>query len=300
VNLHQLRIFAAVAAEGSITGAGHRLHISQPAVSKQLAELEDTVGLPLLDRLPRGVVLTDAGRALQRHATAIFAAESSAETELAEMRGLSTGTVTMGASTTIGNYLLPPLLGAFDERYPGLTLDVDIQNTEHIQARVLGGELDFGLTEGLVTSDLLDVAVFVRDDIILIASPSSEYGRTRKLRRGALAKSRLILRERGSGTRAKVEESLADQGIDVVPLMSLGGTEAVKNAVAAGLGIAFVSRLAVEQELARTQLVEVKVPGLSIRRDLHLLTLKGKRLTASATAFVDMLRLQHRPPAKPR
>src|SRR5688572_3411728 len=124
MNLHHLRAFAMVASEGNITRAARKLQTSQPAVSKQLAELEDAVGTALLDRLPRGVSLTEAGQVLLRHAERIFAAERAAEAELAELSGLMRGRLSIGASTTIGGYLLPPVFGAFNRAYPRVKLEL--------------------------------------------------------------------------------------------------------------------------------------------------------------------------------
>lgn len=290
MNLNHLRVFAAVASQGSLTAAARSLRVSQPAVSKQLSELEAALGVSLLDRLPRGAVLSEAGEVLRRHAITIFAAERAAELELEELRGLSSGALSIGASTTIGNYLLPPLLAAFSRQYPRIQLDVEINNTHHIQAQVLEGRLDFGLTEGLVSSTSVEAEVVAHDEIVLISTPRGGLPKGPSLSSAELCNYPVIFREIGSGTRDVAEAALRAKGLDLKPMMSLGGTEAVKNAVASGLGLAFVSRLAIELELATKHLLVLKVPGLEIRRDLHLITLKGKRLSTAAQAFVELLR----------
>jgi DNA-binding transcriptional LysR family regulator len=290
MNLHQLRTFFAVATTGSVTAAARSLTVSQPGVSKQLAELEAALGVVLVERLSRGVRLTEAGRILERHAARVFAAERAAESELQELRGLRAGSLHVGASTTIGNYLLPPVLARFRSRYPAVELTVTIDNTLHIQAQVLGGALDFGLTEGLIPDSAVTSEVIGQDKIVLIASPSHRPPASLELSLEQLAKVPIILRESGSGTRDVVEEALRKHSVELAPVLSLGGTEAVKNAVAAGLGFAFVSALSIERELATTHLVEVRVRGLEIKRDLYLSTLPGKRASAAAGAFIQALR----------
>ncbi|MDH5676452.1 MAG: LysR family transcriptional regulator [Myxococcales bacterium] len=290
VNLNQLRVFAAVAAEGSATRAARRLRISQPAVSKHLAELEDQLGLSLFDRLPRGMRLTLAGQALNRHAERIIATEAAAEAELAELRGLSSGRLSIGASTTIGSYMLPSLFGAFHRAHPGVALELEIANTRAIQAALLDGSLDLGLTEGFVASELLDVEEVAHDEMVAIAAPSHSAARLPQLSLRELCALPMIVRERGSGTRDVIEAALAHRGIELSPQMALGSTESVKHAVASGLGVAIVSRLTVELELDTRRLVELPVEDLEIRRALHLLQLRGKGLNPAAAAFLQLLR----------
>ncbi|HEY6878029.1 MAG TPA: LysR family transcriptional regulator, partial [Polyangiales bacterium] len=137
MDLHKLRTFSIVAAEGNITRAARRLSASQPALSKQLSELEDALGTALFHRLPRGVRLTEAGQILRRHADRIFQEEAVAESELAALSGLTRGRLTVGASTTIGSYLIPLLFGAFHRAHPEVRLELEIANTSAVQAMVL-------------------------------------------------------------------------------------------------------------------------------------------------------------------
>ena len=153
MNLNHLAIFLAVAESGSIGGGAVRLHISQPAVSKQLKEFEHTLGLPLFDRLPKGVRLTAAGEQLLVFARRVAAAEGAAEQTLAELRGLHAGRLAIGASTTIGNYLLPALLAQCRQTWPGIEIALEIANTDVIQHKLLENSLDLGLTEGFVEND---------------------------------------------------------------------------------------------------------------------------------------------------
>ncbi len=282
-------MFAAVAHEGTFTAAAKRLNVSQPAVSKQLGELEAAVGMALFDRLPRGARLTEAGDVLRRHAERIFEAEAAAEADLAALAGLSRGRVRVGASTTIGSYLMPRLLGDFSRRHPAIELDLQIANTEVIQHSLLRGQLDLAMTEGFVPSGALTATEVHTDELVLIVAPDHAWAQRGRASLQQLANAPFIARERGSGTRDVVEAALWERGVVVEPVMTLGSTEAVKNAVVAGLGVAMVSRLTVALELSAGRLVLVRTPGFLVERSLHLLTHEHRRPSVAAEAFVALL-----------
>ncbi|MDD9939660.1 MAG: LysR family transcriptional regulator [Myxococcales bacterium] len=289
MNLNDLKIFAAIAQAGSMTTAARQLRVTQPAVSKRLAELEADLGMPLFDRVPRGVRLTPAGQTLLPHAQRILSMADAAEMELQDLGSLGTGRLSIGASTTIGSYLIPQLFGRFHRLYPGVALELEIGNTARIQSAVLDDRLDMGLTEGFVISDALDVEAVAEDDMVVIVAPGHPMLAQPPVRAANLAEHPLLMREPGSGTRDVIEAALAQRGITLSPAMSLGSTEALKNAVAAGLGVAIVSRLTVELELSTGRLAELPVTDLAIRRALHLLQLRGKTPSPAMTAFVQLL-----------
>ena len=290
MNLNHLRVFTAIAHEGSITAAARALRVSQPAVSKQLADFENNLDAALFDRLPRGVRLTAAGDLLLGHADRMFAAEAAAELDLERLRGLDRGRLTVGASTTLGGYLVPSLFGGFHRAHPEVRLTLQIANTAVIQDAVLREQVDLGLTEGLVSADGLDVRTVYRDELLLILPPDHPLLPRQHITPATLRTVPMIFRERGSGTRDVIEAALAAGGLqDIEPAMSLGSTEAIKHAVAGGLGVSFVSALTVELELATGRLASLPVRGLKIERDLHLVTLRGKSASPAATAFVALL-----------
>lgn len=289
MNLNQLRAFATIAEEGNVTHAARRLAVSQPALSKQLSELEQALGVVLCDRLPRGIRLTEAGRVLREHAERLLAVEAAAEADIAALVGADRGRLAVGASTTIGSYLVPELFGDFKRAHPGIVLELQIANTRAIQSALMAQELDLALTEGFVGSDALDVQVFEHDHMRVIVAPDHPWATRRRVRLRELAEAPIISRERGSGTRDVIEAALAERGLTIEPAMALGSTEAVKNAVAAGLGVAIVSELTVAIELSTGRLVEVDVEGLRIRRALHLLRLRARRPSVAAAAFLEHL-----------
>jgi DNA-binding transcriptional LysR family regulator len=272
VDLQRLRIFVAVAEESNVTRAARRLSLSQPGLSKQLAELEESLRTQLFDRLPRA-----------------------AELELGELVGLRSGRLSIGASTTIGSYLIPGVFGAFHREHPQVTLELEIANTALIQAMVADGRIDLGLSEGVVPGEQFAFEVAHYDEMVAIAAPGHPLLRKRRLVAADLARTPFISRERGSGTREVIERALAERGLSIEPAMALGSTEAVKNAVAAGVGVAIVSRLTVELELTSGRLSLLEVRDLSLRRELHLLQLRGKQPSPAAQAFIGLLRAALRP-----
>ncbi len=290
MDLDKLRAFAAVASEGNITRAARRLRTSQPAVSKQVSELEESLGAVLFDRLPRGVRLTEAGQVLMHHTQQILAAQRSAENEIAELNGLTRGKLSVGASTTIGSYLLPGVFGAFQHKHPQLRLELEIANTTMIQTMVLDGRIDLGLTEGFVSTDQLTVEVVHYDEMVAIVAPGHPLLEKPKVYLRDLRKVPYISRERGSGTRDVIEAALAEHQLELEPVMSLGSTGAVKRAVASGLGLAIVSRLTIELEVQAKRLIVLDVADLNVRRALHLVRLKSKRESRAVAVFLRMLR----------
>jgi DNA-binding transcriptional LysR family regulator len=298
MNINHLRVFHAVAEAGSITAAARTLAVSQPAVSKQLGDLEDALGTRLVDRLPRGIRLTSPGRALLEHARRIFGIERTAEAELAALVGVRRGELSIGASTTVGSYLVPPVLGEFQRRYPGLRLDLEIGNTAAVHDLVRRQLVELGLTEGSVTDDNLEASVFDHDDMVAIAAPGDPVLARQPVPARELVALPFVMRERGSGTREVIEAALAKRRLAVEPIMSLGSTEAVKNAVAARLGVAIVSRLTVDLELASGSLVVIALADLEIRRPLHLVELRGRSRSPAAARFLAMLAASRGEPDK--
>lgn len=293
VNLNDFELFVAISRAGSLTAAARAVHLTQPAVSKRLQELESQAGAPLFDRLPRGVRLTEAGRTLLPHAERILALTETAESELQALSGLQRGRLAIGASTTIGSYLVPGLFGRFRRRHPDVALTLEIANTAQIQSAVLDDRLDCGMTEGFVSSDALEVEVFAEDDMLAIVAPGDPLLARDDLRTQDLAALPMLMREPGSGSRDVVEAALAKGGLQIEPTMSLGSTEALKNAVAAGLGVAIVSRLTVELELSTGRLMPLPIADLDIHRTLHLLRLKGKQPSPAMQAFLDLMHERH-------
>lgn len=289
MNRNHVAIFRAVAEHGGITRAAEALRVSQPAVSSQLAQLERQLGAQLVHRLPRGVRLTAIGEVLYGYAERIGQLETEAQRAVQDHLSLHRGRLALGASTTIGSYLLPQILGTFADQYPGIQLSLSISNTESIQRDLLDGTLDLGLTEGFVADEDFDSSVFRQDDIILIAPPDHALTQRQGITLRQILNYPLLAREPGSGTRAVLERAFLQRGIDFEASMSLGSSEALKRAVVAGLGLAFLSELTARMELDLGHLVTVPVDDLCIQRPLHLLRPLGRRPSRPAAAFAELL-----------
>jgi DNA-binding transcriptional LysR family regulator len=289
-NLHLVRIFAAVAEERSFTRAAARLAISQPAVSKAVQELERQVGSGLLERGTGAVRLTEAGDLLYRHARMLFAAEREAEEELAALRGLRCGSLHVGASTTIAIYLVPQLLGAFQRQYPGIEIRLTSANTHEIAELLVDYQVDIALVEGPVADRRVEVLPWRSDELVVIAAPDHPLALRSAVELQALATEPFITRERGSGTRDVGEQALRARGLEPRIALELGSTEAIKQAVAAGLGVAIVSRATLDDQLALGKLRQLHIPELAIRRELTELRHRGRQPSIVARTFAPFLR----------
>jgi DNA-binding transcriptional LysR family regulator len=290
MNLNHLAIFHAVAQAGSMTLGAERLDISQPAVSKQVQELERALGVYLFDRIGRRVRLSQAGEILAEYARRLFALAREAEEAIEDVRAVGRGRLVIGASTTIGTYLLPGVVAEFWRRHPNVELLVEIENTEQVHRRLAGHELDVALTEGFVEEDELDAEVFRRDELVVIAAANHPLAGKARVPLSAVQQEPFVLRERGSGTRAVEEQALARLKLPVRVVLALGSTEAIKRVVAQGVGLAIVSRLAVQDECTSGTLAMLPVAGLRIERPLHLVRRKGRRDGPALQAFCSLLR----------
>jgi DNA-binding transcriptional LysR family regulator len=289
LNLHLLRLFASVAAHRSFSHAATALHISQPAVSRGVRELEAQVGSRLLDRRPHGIALTEAGEMLMRHATALFAAERAAEEDLAALRGLARGSLDVGASTTIATWLLPPLLAAFHRAHPAITLGLHSANTQAVAERLLERALDVALVEGPVDHPGLVVQPWREDRLVPIAAPTHRLAGAAGLPAEALASETMIVREPGSGTRDVAWAALLERGVAPRETIEVSSTEMARQVVAAGLGVAIVSAATVQDQLALGSLVVLDFSDLAVSRTLNRLSLPGRRPSAAAAVFDRML-----------
>ncbi len=290
LNLHLVRIFLTVVEQGSFTRAAAVLNISQSAASRDVQELERQLGLSLVERRSRGVVATDAGEQLCVHARRIFALERLAEEALGQLRGLQKGKLAIGASSTIGIYMLPPLLGTYRRRYPGIELFLDIGNTQQIVERLLEHRLDIAYVEGPVEQSGLERTPWHEDDLVVIGAPDHPLARRLHLQCCDLREVPFVLREAGSGTREVMEQALAAHGISVKVVMELGSTEAVKQAVAAGLGLSIVSRSAIQLELALRRLSVLAVSDLAIRRGLTRIQIADRPVSQALKAWLQVSR----------
>jgi len=290
LNLHLLRLFVAVARHRSFSRAAEALHISQPAVSRGVREFEDQVGNRLLERGPGGVVPTEAGRILLRHADSLFDAERRAEEDLGALRGLAAGSLSIGASTTISTWYLPPLLAAYHHAHAGVRLRLSTANTSEIVDLLVKRDLDVALVEGPVSHPAIRMRRWRKERLVWIAAPSHSLARSATPPTSAMLGEHLIVvREPGSGTREVGLAAFRHHGIDPRRLLEIEGTEAIKQVVAAGMGIALISEAAARPQLALGELKILPVRDFSLTRWLCRLSLADRPPSAAAGVFERLL-----------
>ena len=290
MELRQLRTFEMVAEYGSFTLVARELRISQPAVSAQIQALENELGVRLLERLPRQALLTPAGEVLHDYARRLLNLEFEAQRALSELRGSQDSSLRLGASPTIGAYVLPQMLADFKRQYPALRLIAEIRATYYVAEALQAPAIDVGLVEAAVDSDALVVETFLDDELVLTVPAGHPWAGRTSVAPAELQGQPLVAREPGSGSRMLVEESLRALGVEIVPFLELGGVEAIKNAVLAGLGISFISRHAIEAEVRLGTLVAVAVEGLDLRRPFYCLQRRELYVSSVMRAFLDLVR----------
>lgn len=285
----RLWVFRAVARHLNFSRAADELHLSQPAVSKHIRQLETELGVQLFQRLGNRVELTEAGRLLADYAQRVSMLTEEVRRVIEELKGLQRGHLRIGASTTPGLYMLPEMLARFQKKYPAIEATLTITNSADITRRVLSSEIDLGFVGAPVESPGLQVRPFAEDEIVLIVPAGHALARQRTFAPGLLARETLITREAGSGTRQIVESHLVSLGISPRRALEMSGCEAVKRATGAGLGVAFVSRRAVALEVAHRLVGVPEIPELRIARQLYLIARKDARHSAAALAFLAMV-----------
>lgn len=288
-NLHRLRLFLTVARLGSFTAAARELSIAQPAVSHQVKALEDELGAHLFDRRGRRIELTPAGRAVAEACSDVFHRLDEGARALAELRVGARGTVDIAADTTSGIYVVPAALGSFHRSHPGIDITLHVENRNGVLRRLTERTCDLAVMADPPGAIGLEVAPFMLDRLVAIAATDHPLQGQRSIGLTTLAGERFLLREVGSGTRAAIERLFVRAGLRLEPTMELGSTGAIKQAVAAGLGISVVSRWAIDLELQVGRLTVLDVVGLPIERRWSIVNLGTRRLTAAAGVCRDFL-----------
>jgi len=303
MTLRQLRTFKAVADHSSFSLAAHELRLSQPSVSYQVKELEEALGVPLLDRLGKRVRLTEGGTVLYEYARKMLGVLDEAAQAFEELRGIKRGSLRVGASTTAGIYLMPAALGAFKKEHPGLVIALEIGTRARVQEQVLNGELDLAVVGPASKDPDLTVLPFMHDELVMVAPAGHRLAGHAKLSLKDLQEEPFVMREQASGSRASLEKEARKAGAKLKVAMELGSNGAIKHAVESGLGLAALSRYACALELAGGSLVELDVKGFPIQRDFHIVHMRRRRLPSSVVAFIAFLKdsswLSRGSPARP-
>ena len=286
----RLRLLVEVGRRGSISAAAEACRIGQPSATKHLQTLEAAVGAKLLERHGRASRLTEAGEVVAVHAQRVLDTLEGMHEELRALRGAERGTLSLAASTTPGSYVLPSILQCFAERHPAVDVDVVIGSSRWVAERVARRDVSLGLAGELELPQGVTAEPFLDDELVGIAAPGALRLRRGRVAAAQLADRTLLVRERGSSTRAVAERYLARAGYRPAKRWELDSNEAIKRSVAAGLGIGFLSKLVVADELARGELVSFRVEGAELmRRAVYLLRPDGREPTPSERAFIETL-----------
>lgn len=289
LTLVQLQTLVRLAEVGNFTRVAEELHLTQPAVTQQIRTLERQLGVRLVDVAGRRPFLTEGGRFLAERAREILANEAALEREMREFALAQAGELRVGATLTIGSYSLPSILARFRERHPGVTIQVEIANTETMVRLVSQGALSLALIEGPLTDERFDVEVFQEDHLVLAVPPDHPFAAAPAVSVSELAGQPFIWREAGSGTRAAVKELLQAHGVAVRSVVELPSSEGAARAVEAGLGVSILSRLIVQDAVARGAIKALSLDDADLTRTFRVITLRGRTLSPAARAFMSLL-----------
>ncbi|MBI5187818.1 MAG: LysR family transcriptional regulator [Nitrospirae bacterium] len=290
---YKLKVFCTVAETKSFSKTSEIIHLTQPAVSLQIQALEEMYETKLFDRSSSAVTLTPAGEALYKYAKEILALYASAEKVIGEMTGLVKGSITIGASSTIGNYLLPGVITCFMKTHPKIKVHLLIGNTRRVIDLLNSGNIDLGLVEGDVTRQKMIVEKLISDELLLIVPSLHPWAKKKEVSISELIKELFIFREAGSGTRQMIEKFLARYGItpqDMKVSMVLGSTEAIKDAVENGLGVSIISRWAARKESKHGSLHLLSFKEEKMMRDFSLITTRNSVSSHAIDEFLTYLK----------
>jgi DNA-binding transcriptional LysR family regulator len=284
LTLRQLKVFESVARLLSFTRAAEELFLSQPAVSIQVKQLEENIGLPLFEHIGKKVHLTEAGREVHHCARAVFQQLEEMKEALNAMKGVSAGRLDIAVASTV-NYFAPRLLAAFSQRYPGVELTLEVTNRENLVRLLEANEKDIVLMGQPPEKLDLEAVPFMDNPLVVIAPPGHPLEQEKAISPQRLAEEVFVMREPGSGTRLAMERFFQEQGVTIRSGMEMTRNEAIKQAVRSGMGLGVVSTHTIDLELETGALRVLDVAGLPIPRKWFIVHRKNKRLSPSAQAF---------------
>ena len=284
LTLRQLKVFEAVARHLNYTRAAEELHLTQPAVSMQVKQLEDSLGVALFEQLGKRVHLTEAGTEVLGYARTITQHLDELEGVLNRMKGLGGGRLRISVATT-ANYFIPTLLGTFSRRYPDVTVTLDVTNRETLLRQLAENTVDLVVMGQPPDEADVEAEAFMDNPLVIVAPTDHPLARKKKIPLSRLQEETFLVRESGSGTRIAMERFFNERKMKFKTGMEVGSNEAIKQSVQAGLGLGLLSRATIEQELTLKRLVELDVADFPIMRHWFVVHRRGKRLSAAAEAF---------------
>jgi LysR family transcriptional regulator, low CO2-responsive transcriptional regulator len=290
MNLHHLAVFNAIAETGSISAAAQRLYISQPALSRELKDFETRLGVSLFERLPRGMRMTHAGEVLREYATRLFDISRTAEATMREIADARLGFLSIGASNTVGTYVLPQRLAMFRRANPDVRVTMFVGNTEQVSQGVADMRFTLGFIEGPVHVGGLVAEQFQQDELVPVVTAADELLKKKRLSAADISGLPLLMREKGSGTRELITETLDANEVQQGNIMEFGNTEALKRAAMYGGGIAWLPRISITDELNDGRLHVLPIKRLMVQRPLSIIRRANAHAGPAGDAFLKSLR----------
>jgi DNA-binding transcriptional LysR family regulator len=288
MTVRHMKIFVEVCKADGVTAAAAHLHLSQPAVSLAIKELEEYYGVRLFDRIAKRLRITSTGELLLRYASSIVAQFDELENVIRNWAAL--GRLRIGSSLTIGSMLMPDLAKSFMKEWSQIELKVVIDSTDVILGKLQANELDLALIEGIAGSSNLVAEAFLPDELTVVCSPTHPLATAGRIGLGGLRQEKILLRERGSGTRDLFDHAMAAQGVLIDPAWESSSTTALIHAAANGLGLSVVPLRLAKTFLDRHVVSLLTIDGVSLHREFYLVHQKGKYLPPAAVAFMDLCR----------
>ena len=296
MNLEQLRTFREVAVRGGFGRAAQSLFLTQSAVSMQIASLERELGVRLFERLGRHIALTHAGEVLLRYATHIMTLVDESVRAMEDIRGAGSGSLGVGASATVGNYVVPPIIARFRAQRPGVQFSLEIAPTPEIAWRLVSGDLDVGLVEEQCAAPELVQRPFLTDELVLILPTGHRWANRDAVEPQDLATEPFVSHQPGSIVRQIIERQLGERGVELRPVLEVASPEAIKCAIRAGLGISIVSAHAVRLELSMGCLRTVPLRGVRLESQFYVVMHHGKHISPGLRAFLAAVDTYVAPP----
>jgi len=288
MDIHQLRIFASVFKNKSFSKASEELFLTQPTISDHIRALEEEFDCRLFDRLGRTIIPTKEAEVLYSHAVEIVGKVNTIKEVIGKFKKEIAGELIIGASTIPGTYLMPPMMAVFQKKYPSISFQILIADSRGIVGKVSKHELLLGIVGTRLDNEQINYLPFVEDELIVVSSPS--FIMNSKITLKELIKFPMVLREEGSGTRREAEKILEGKGVshDSIKVAGIfGSTDAVKQAVKAGLGVSILSRFSVTDELKYKILKEIKLIDLQMKRKFYIVTHKKRTLPQAYKMFLE-------------
>lgn len=288
LTLRQLKVFESVARHLNYTRAAEELHLTQPAVSMQIKQLEEGLGVALFEQLGKRIHLTEAGQEALTYTRSVTQQLDELEGVLNQIRGLSGGRLRISVATT-ANYIIPTLLGTFSRRYPDVTVTLDVTNRETLLRQLNENIVDLVIMGQPPAEADVAAEPFMENPLVVVAPPDHPLAGKKKIPLAQLQEETFLVREPGSGTRIAMERFFNERGMKPKTGMEVGSNEAIKQSVQAGLGLGLLSRATIEQELTLKRLAVLNIQDFPIMRHWFLVHRRGKRLSPVAQAFHDFI-----------